>query len=126
MSRSRYARARDFEYRVRDDMANHGFIAVRSPASKTPADVYCIGVGVVAFVQCKTNGVLPPKEWNKFWAYCKSVDAVPVLAMRGVRGRIRYMLLTGPKEGRGRQPMVDWVPIEGGRREIQGVGGKRD
>lgn len=127
MSRSRYAIGREFEYRVRNDMANHGFIAVRSPASKSPTDVYCIGVGVNVFVQCKTNGKLPMREWNRFWAQCKSVDAIPVMAMKGIRGRIRYMLLTGPKErGMRRQPMADWIPIEGGRHEVSRVDGGRD
>lgn len=124
---TQYSRARQFEYKVRDDMANHGFIAVRSPASKTPVDVYCIGYDTKVFVQCKTNGVLGPHEWNKFWDYCKSVNAIPVLAMRGKNGRgIRYALLTDRKIPRRRQPMVDWKPIEGGRIEVQGVASRRD
>lgn len=127
MPRSRYAKARDFEYKVRDDMAKHGWVTLRSPASRTPTDVYCIGTERHVFIQCKTNGVMGPREWNRFWVYCKSVDAVPVLAMRGARGKgIRYMLLTGPKDGRGRQPMVEWIPMEGGRHEVQGVKGERD
>lgn len=120
MSRSNYAKARDFEYRVRDNMAANGYISIRSPASKTPADVYCIGWDRKVFIQCKTDGRLDTDEWNRFWRYCRSVDAVPVLAMRGAKGRgIRYMLLTGPKERMGVRPMVEWIPIEGGRREIQ-------
>ena len=119
---SQYSRARQFEYKVRDDMTEHGFIAVRSPASKTPADVYCIGYETKVFIQCKTNGVLGPAEWNKFYAYCMSVNAVPVLAQRGKNGRgISYKLLTDWKVPRKRQPMVDWQPIEGGRVEVQGV-----
>ena len=125
--RTNYARARDFEYRVRDDMKKHGFIAVRSPASKTPTDVYCIGYEVKVFIQCKTNGVLGPKEWNEFWDFCKSVNAIPVLAMKGKNGRgIEYKLLTGRKVPRHRQPMKDWKPIEGGRIEVQGVTSRRD
>ncbi len=123
---TRYSRARQFEYKVRDDMAGHGFIAVRSPASKTPTDVYCIGYDTKVFVQCKTNGVMRPREWNEFWDYCKSVNATPVLAMRGKGGRgIRYMLLTGRKVPRRRQPMEEWAPIEGGRVEIQNAEGER-
>lgn len=118
----RYANARNFEYKVRDDMAGRGFIAVRSPASKTPVDVYCIGYDTKVFIQCKTNGALRPDEWNKFWDYCKSVDAVPILAMKGEGNRgIRYMLLTDRKVPHGRQPMTDWEPIEGGRVEVQGT-----
>lgn len=119
---TQYSRARNFEYRVRDDMAKHGFIAVRSPASKTPVDVYCIGYETKVFIQCKTNGVLGPAEWNKFYAYCKSVNAIPVLAQKGSNGRgISYKLLTDWKIPRKRQPMTDWQPIEGGRVEVQGA-----
>lgn len=124
---TRYSRARQFEYKVRDDMAGRGFIALRSPASKTPADVYCIGYEKKVFIQCKTNGVMGPREWNEFWDYCESVNAIPVLAMRGPRNRgIRYMLLKDRKVPRRKQPMVEWVPIEGGRVEVQGIDGGRD
>lgn len=119
---SRYANARNFEYKVRNDMARRGFIAVRSPASKTPVDVYCIGYDVKVFIQCKTNGVLGPDEWNRFMDYCESVNAIPVLAMRGEGNRgLRYKILTGRKIPRHRQPMEDWEPIEGGRVEVQGA-----
>lgn len=116
---SQYSRARSFEYAVRDDMAGHGFVAVRSPASKTPVDVYCIGMDVKVFVQCKTNMRVGPKEWNKFYAYCLSVGAIPVIAGRGPNNRgIRYKVVTGWKVSRGRQPFEDWEPIEGGRVEV--------
>lgn len=119
-----YRRGYDFERRVRKDMDDRGYIAIRSPSSKTPADVYCIGVGKVLFIQCKRNGVLNPAEWNKFLAYCESVGATPILAMTGKGGRgIVYKLITGYKEARKAQPMVDWVPEEGGRKDagIQGA-----
>jgi hypothetical protein len=44
--------------------------------------------------------------------------------MVGKNGRgIAYKLITGYKEARRPQPMVDWVPEEGGRRDadIQGA-----
>lgn len=119
-----YSRGYAFERKVRIDMEKRGYVAIRSPSSKTPADVYCIGVGKVVFIQCKRNGVLNPAEWNKFLAYCESVDATPILAMTGRNGRgIAYKLITGYKEARKSQPMVDWVPEEGGRRDadIQGA-----
>lgn len=107
-----YERGRRFEYAVRDDMRERGFIAIRSPASKSPADVYCMRSGMVVFIQCKTDGVLPPDEWNKFMDYCEKGGAIPVLAMQGNnnRGRV-YKLMTGRKDGsRKPQPMVDWIP----------------
>ena len=119
---TRYSRAAAFERKVRDDMSRRGYIAVRSPASKSPVDVYCIGYDAKVFVQCKTNGVMGPSEWNEFYDMCRSVDAIPVLAMRGKGNRgIRYMLLTDKKVPRRRQPMVEWVPREGGRVEVLGA-----
>ena len=114
-----YKRGYEFERKVRIDMEGHGYIAIRSPSSRTPADVYCIGVGKLVFIQCKRDGTLLPKEWNKFLAYCESVGATPILAMVGKNGRgIAYKRITGYKEARKPQPMVDWVPEEGGRRDV--------
>lgn len=124
---SQYKRARGFEYRVRDDMARHGFVTVRSPASKTPVDVYCIGMGKSVFVQCKTNGYVGPEEWNRFLAYSRSVGAVPVVASMGPNNRgIRYMLVKDWKVPRRRQPWEPWEPIEGGRVEVSEFDSRRD
>jgi Holliday junction resolvase len=116
---TRYRRARDFEYRVRDDMSRHGWIAIRSPASKSPVDVYCIGFHECVMIQCKTNGRLGTEEWNAVYDMARSVDALPVLAQTGPGGRgICYHVLTGRKEVRGVRPMDDWEPPDGGvRRE---------
>ena len=110
---SNYSRGRAFEYAVRDDMRGRGFVAVRSPASKSPADVYCMSRDMDVLIQCKADGRLPPKEWNDFMDYCDKAGAIPVLAMRDNRGRgIVYKLLTDRKRRGGRQPMVDWIPPE--------------
>lgn len=127
MARSRYARARDFEYAVRDDMRKRNYLVVRSAGSKTPVDIYAFDIGTKVFIQCKTNGVLKPDEWNEFYRYCKSVEALPILAKRNARGRgIVYKLLTGQKVPYKRAPMVDWIPTDGERHEIQGVEGRGD
>ena len=119
MARSNYARARDFEYRVRDDMRGRNYVAVRSAGSKTPVDIYAFDLHTKVFIQCKTNGVIRPDEWNRFYAYCRSVGALPILAMRNANGRgVVYKLLTGMKEPHRRQPMVDWIPMEGERLEV--------
>lgn len=124
---SRYHRGRNFEYAVRDDMERRGYVAVRSPASKSPVDVYCIGMNGNVFVQCKTNMRVDPEEWNEFLGLCRSVGATPVIAGRGKNGRgIRYMLVTDWKVPHRRQPMTEWNPTEGGRIEVSRVEGGRD
>lgn len=127
MARTNYQRGRAFEYRVRDDMERRGYVSVRAPASKTPADVYCIGLDSKVFVQCKTDGRLSTAEWNRFYDYCLSVDAVPVMAAKGRGGRgISYWLITGRKARGGVRPMRAWEPPEGGRREVSTAERKRD
>lgn len=104
-----YRSGADFERRVKADFERHGFVAVRSAGSKTPADVYCFAAGEIVFVQCKRDGRLNPDEWNEFWAYCQRAGALPLLAKVGSNGRgIEYRRLTGRKEGRGRQPYEPW------------------
>lgn len=106
-----YRRGRRFEYRVRDDLKSLGLIVTRSPASRSPVDLIAIGDGVLLFIQCKTGGCLPPKEWNEIYNLSSGVNAIPILAQRqGVKG-IAYYKLTGKKDGsRRRQPYKIFDP----------------
>lgn len=107
---SKYRLGRDFEYAVMKDMQRHGYIAIRSPASKSPADIYCIAKGSLAFIQCKRGGVIGVGEWNEFYDYAESVGALPIMAEKVPRG-IAYHLIEAKKDGsRKRQPMTDWHP----------------
>ena len=127
MAMSRYRKAREFEYDVRDDMRRRNYIAVRAAGSKTPADIYAFDLERKVFIQCKTDGVMRPEEWNRFYRYCRSVGATPILAMRNKSGRgILYRLLTGEKVARKKQPMTEWVPERGVRYEVPRAERKRD
>ena len=116
---TQYARGRDFEYYVRDRFTKAGYLALRSPASKSPADLYCIAKGRLVFVQCKLHGVIPPDEWNGFLDYCESVGAEPVVAMRGPHDRgAEFRVIVGRKDGgRRAQPWAVW--------EMKGAGDER-
>ena len=46
-----YRRGADFERRVKADFERHGFVAVRSAGSRTPADVYAFAAGQAIFAQ---------------------------------------------------------------------------
>lgn len=103
-----YQRGTRFEYQVLDDFRDKGYIAIRAAGSHTPADVYAFKRGKeYVFVQCKRDGRLDPKEWNAFLDYCYEAGAVPVLAEKLARG-IKYHLVIGRKEKRGKQPYQDW------------------
>ena len=84
---------------------------MRSAGSHSPADLVAMRGGELVCVQCKRNGRLDPGEWNEFWDFCQRAGALPVLAVPGPQGRgVTYHELTGRKDGRGRQPMAQWVP----------------
>ena len=111
---TQYARGRDFEYAVRDDMKNHGYLALRSPASKSPADIYCVKAGELVFIQCKLHGALYKSEWNEFFTFCDSVNATPIMARRPDVGRgIEYFeLLDFKGNSRAKSPMKPWKPTD--------------
>ena len=110
--RPQYKRGRDFEYAVVKDMTANGYYAMRSPASKSPVDVYCFAKGELVFIQCKLRGQFGVGEWNEFLDFCESVGALPIMAEKSDSG-IAYHLITGHKDGtKKRQPMQDWLPHE--------------
>lgn len=106
----KYRRGRDFEYYVKRKLEELGYVALRSPASKGPADVVAISKKAVYFIQCKIGGYIAVDEWNEIMDYAERVGAVPVLAAKGENGRgARYYRMTGRKDGsKRRQPMTEF------------------
>ena len=110
-----YQRGRNFEYRVKKDMEKRGYLVLRSPASKSPVDLYCMKKNELVFIQCKLNGVIGVTEWNTFFDYSKYVGALPILA-ENVKGKILYSEAIEKKDGSHRkQPKREWLPpdVEG-------------
>lgn len=106
-----YSRGADFERMVAKDLECYGYVTVRSAGSHSPADIVAMLDGETLCVQCKRNGRLDPDEWNKFFDWCASGGAVPILASKGPRGcGVIYRRLTSSKDGTGRQPLAPWVP----------------
>ena len=118
--RTRYARGRDFEYLVRGKLTKAGYFVLRSPASKSPVDLYCFRKGDLVFVQCKLHGAVHTDEWNKFLEFCASVGALPIVAMRGPNNKgVEYRLITGKKDGSPKpQPWELWNPT-GGESDVE-------
>lgn len=107
-----YQRGRNFEYRVKKDMEKRGYLVLRSPASKSPVDLYCIKRGELVFIQCKLRGQIGVPEWNEFFTLSKSVEALPILA-ENVSGKILYSEAIKEKDGsRRKQPKREWLPPE--------------
>lgn len=104
---TKYRVGREFEYRVRDYLANKGYFVMRSPRSRTPVDLVAIRPGEVLMIQCKRSGSLSPTDWNNLYDLACSVGAIPlVAAMPGIRG-IVFKRLIGHKKAGNRQP--PWV-----------------
>lgn len=105
-----YQRGRDFEYRVKRDMESRGYMVLRSPASKSKVDLYCIKLGELVFIQCKLHGQIGVSEWNEFLELCTSVGALPILAETKDRA-ILYSEVVAPKDGSNKpQPKRVWEP----------------
>lgn len=110
-----YKRGRNFEYRVKKDMEKRGYLVLRSPASKSPVDLYCIKRNELVFIQCKLHGQIGVSEWNAFFNLSQSVGALPILA-ENESGKILYSEVLKEKDGsRRKQPKREWLPpdIEG-------------
>lgn len=113
---SKRAKGMEFEFNVQKDLKAHGYFAIRSPASKSPADVYAFRFGEMLFVQCKLSLVFPPEEWNHFLDYSRSVGAVPLAATSADDVGIEYHKLLDykiPGDNQQKQPCETWVPPDG-------------
>ena len=93
-----YDKGRRFEYRVRDDLKDCGHAVLRAPGSKGVADLWAVKDGRILFVQCKTDGRLPPAEWNALFDTCVEYGAVPVLAYRDKKQKLKYKHLIRRKQ----------------------------
>lgn len=88
----------------------------RASHSRGIADVVAIRPDEVLFVECKTNGLLYPEQWNALYHGAIAAGGTPLCAIPVDRRRnpgaepIRYMRLLTPKDGSGaRQP---WEPYD--------------
>lgn len=113
---SHYDRGREFEWKVRDDLADSGYEIIRAAGSKGShkVDLAAFKPGQLLFVQCKRDGNLPPAEWDRVVEVSAWVGAVPLLAANGVRGHgVTYLRLLAPKVRYARtQPCAVWRPDE--------------
>lgn len=107
-AQSLYRLGRAFEYRVRDFLKSQGYVALRSPASKSPLDLIAVGKSLVLFIQCKRGRYLGTVEWNELFDLAEPVKAIPVLATPGIGNRgFEFYWLDARKTGKkSRQPMT--------------------
>ena len=110
-----YDLGRALEYRVKGLLERDGYYVIRAAASKGLVDLAAMKPGQVLLVQCKRSGALPPAEWNALYDLAASLGAVPLMAVKGLRGTQLHRL-TGRKDGtRRRQPMEPFSTDEPGQ-----------
>lgn len=103
---TRYSSGREFEWKVRDDLAGNGYDVIRSAGSKTKVDLAAFKPGQAVFVQCKRDGKISPAERIELLRVASHIDAVPVVAWKTVgKAAIHYWRLTGP----GPAERVEWT-----------------
>jgi len=82
----KYNKGRSFEYKVRDKFQSLGYFTIRSAGSKTPVDLIALKKGELLFIQCKNStNWYQVKEWNVFFELAISVDAIPIIALKGMQ-----------------------------------------
>ena len=75
-----YSRGTRFEYQVRDDLRQRGFVVVRSAGSHSPADLVALGDLVPWLVQAKRDGHLPETERQALLQMAEQARGWPILA----------------------------------------------
>jgi Holliday junction resolvase len=98
-----------FEIRVWQHLRDLGFVARRSPGSRTVSDIYGQREGLIVYVQCK--GVKPHvtgAEWAGLLEMAAQGGGVALVAHRHGRS-IRWYRLDGPQTYSSRRP---WTRVE--------------
>lgn len=91
---TRYARGRQFEYRVKRYYENKGWFVIRSAGSKGIADIVAISPDAIQihFIQCKRAGYLSKSESKLIVETARRFGALPVLARTGKNSRSLELL----------------------------------
>lgn len=84
---SNYTRGRYFEYRCKTILEAQGYVVIRSPQSRGPADLVAMRDGEILFVQCKTGaGKLSADARAALIEMARQAGGKAMLARREGRG----------------------------------------
>lgn len=102
---SGYSDGRRVEYAVIDDLKLNGYDTIRGASSKGLADVVAIKAGQVLLVNVKRTTMPGPAERADLLRVASHLPGVgvPLVALKPLRTRLQYRLLTGPGP-------KDWTP----------------
>lgn len=84
---SRYEAGYRLECAARDDLRANGYEVIRSASSKGAVDLVAFKRGEILFVQCKTGGVIGPRERAELRRVAGIAGAVPISAAWHKDGR---------------------------------------
>lgn len=84
---NKYFKGRRFEWKVKEYFKSHGYVVIRSAASK-PIDLVAMKEGIVLFIECKYNAPLTKFEKEQLLSLATQAGAIPILAVKkkGERG----------------------------------------
>jgi len=106
---SHYSDGRRIEYIVIDDLTDNGYQCTRAASSKGVADVIAIKPGQVCLVNVKRTTMPGPDERRRLLDVCNGDGyLLPLVALKPLRKRLEYRLLTGP----GPKDWLTWTPDE--------------
>lgn len=100
---ARYRSGYHFERRVSAHLRNDGYFVIEARGSHGALDQVAVKPYSILGVQCKTDGVLSPADWNSLYDLSQAHGFVPLLACReGIR--LAYYQLLGHKVKWDRNP----------------------
>ena len=91
-----YELGRNVEWDVVHHLTENGYDCVRASSSKGFADVVAVKPGQALFVNVKRTRPPGPAERAGLLRVAACIDAVPLVALRPARCRLRFRRLTGP------------------------------
>lgn len=88
-----YQKGRNFEWRVKHYLEGKGYWVLRSPQSKSPADLVALKLNECLLVQCKINkAAMSKSEKSELCSLAISVGGAPILAYRAPGYKTRYAI----------------------------------
>jgi Holliday junction resolvase len=111
-----YQQGRNVEWDVVHHLTENGYECLRAASSKGVADVVAFKPGQALFVNVKRTRPPGPEERADLLRVAGYIGAVPLVALRPPRCRLRFRVLTGP----GPNDWRTWVADELTRCQVCG------
>lgn len=114
MPNGRYGKGARLERAVVKHLKDLKYEAHRVAGSKGPFDVSATGWGKQLWIQCKTNGYVPPAEHDALLDLAAQYGTRPIIASRYPNGRGVWLREIYAHRGHSaRPPLIEFDPLAG-------------